>query len=61
MFCENCGERVYNGACVNCHEEVYIIEQNCMNDEPVNVSGLIETVNSYKSEIEENLKKGAKE
>lgn len=25
--CEDCGCRVYSGACVNCHEEVYIAEQ----------------------------------
>ena len=25
--CENCNCKVYNGACVNCHEEVYIMEQ----------------------------------
>jgi len=26
--CENCGSKVYNGHCVNCHEETYIAEQN---------------------------------
>lgn len=25
--CENCGEKVYDGACVNCHEEIYIEQQ----------------------------------
>lgn len=24
--CENCGCRVYNGVCTNCHEETYILE-----------------------------------
>lgn len=27
-YCEDCGCRVYNGACTNCHEEVYIAEQH---------------------------------
>ena len=26
-YCENCGCKEYNGACVNCHEAVYIEEQ----------------------------------
>ena len=26
-YCENCGEKVYNGACTNCHEEIYIEQQ----------------------------------
>ncbi len=25
--CEDCGSRVYGGRCVNCHEELYIIDQ----------------------------------
>jgi hypothetical protein len=25
--CENCGEAVYDGRCVNCHEELYIQDQ----------------------------------
>ncbi len=27
MTCENCGCRVYNGNCINCHEVVYIRDQ----------------------------------
>lgn len=27
MTCEDCGCKVYNGHCVNCHEEIYIEEQ----------------------------------
>lgn len=34
-YCENCGCRVYNGKCVNCHEETYIYEQNEANDEQI--------------------------
>jgi hypothetical protein len=26
-YCENCGCAEYNGACVNCHEEIYIEDQ----------------------------------
>jgi hypothetical protein len=26
-YCENCGCKVYDGFCTNCHEEVYIEEQ----------------------------------
>jgi hypothetical protein len=27
-YCEDCGCAVYNGHCVNCHEEVFIAEQH---------------------------------
>lgn len=30
--CENCGSRVYNLGCVNCDEEAYIEEQECLTD-----------------------------
>jgi len=36
--CEDCGCKVYNGHCVNCHEETYIAEQNYQNDEPISFS-----------------------
>lgn len=26
-YCDNCGCRSYNGACTNCHEEIYIAQQ----------------------------------
>ena len=26
-YCENCGCKVFSGACTNCHEEIYIREQ----------------------------------
>ncbi len=35
QYCEDCGCKVYNGHCVNCHEETYIAEQNYGNDEPI--------------------------
>lgn len=27
-YCENCGCKSYDGACTNCHEELYIAEQH---------------------------------
>ena len=33
--CENCGCRVYDGHCVNCHEEIFIAVQNTECDEPI--------------------------
>lgn len=27
-YCEDCGCKMYNGACINCHEEVFIAEQH---------------------------------
>jgi hypothetical protein len=35
MYHKDCGCKVYNGHCVNCHEETYIAEQNYSNDEPI--------------------------
>ena len=34
-YCEDCGCEVYNGHCVNCHEELYIMDQyyEMVNDE----------------------------
>lgn len=26
-YCENCGYASYDGACTNCHEEIYIEQQ----------------------------------
>ena len=26
-YCPDCGCKSYNGACTNCHEELYIIDQ----------------------------------
>ena len=34
-YCEDCGCKMFNGACTNCHEEIYIEEQNMSNDEPI--------------------------
>lgn len=32
-YCKNCGCKEYDGRCVNCHEEYYILEQDSDNDE----------------------------
>lgn len=37
-YCEDCGCVVYSGACVNCNEEVYILEQDMGNNEHVEFS-----------------------
>lgn len=37
-YCEDCGCRVFHGACTNCHEEIYIEQQNMSNDEPISFS-----------------------
>lgn len=33
--CPDCGERMYDGACTWCHEEIYIAEQYEMDGEAV--------------------------
>jgi hypothetical protein len=34
-YCEDCGCRVYNGHCTNCHEEIFIEQQYIELGEPV--------------------------
>jgi hypothetical protein len=36
--CPDCGCKVYNGHCVNCHEETFIAEQNASLPEPCSMS-----------------------
>ena len=56
MYCEDCGCRVYNGHCVNCHEETYIAEQNAGNDEMIAFSPEFkEKLESQKEEAKELL------
>ena len=26
-YCENCGCKIFNGKCVNCHDELFILDQ----------------------------------
>lgn len=33
--CDDCGERIYDGCCTNCHEEVFIADQYERSGEPV--------------------------
>lgn len=35
QYCNDCGCKVYNGHCVNCHEETYIERQYVELGEPV--------------------------
>jgi len=48
--CENCGCKSYNGACTNCHEEIYIEEQYHRLGEGVPIL-INELVNQQKEEI----------
>lgn len=34
-YCEDCGCAVYGGRCVNCHEELYILDQYSDEDIPL--------------------------
>lgn len=57
MTCSDCGCKVYNGHCVNCHEETYIYYQNVSNDEVAPMSNdFIDTVNLQAKKAKEILK-----
>ena len=32
MHCSDCGTKIYNGRCSNCHEELYIFEEQIYKD-----------------------------
>lgn len=51
-YCENCGCEVYNGHCVNCHEEISIYEQSQQNDEQTEFSSefMNKVKDQYKTE-----------
>lgn len=34
-YCDDCGSKVYDGHCVNCHEEIFIEQQYIELGEPV--------------------------
>ena len=54
--CPDCGCKMYNGHCVNCHEETYIYEQNQQNEQPIAFSDeFIDKVNQQKEEAEQIL------
>lgn len=54
--CPDCGCKMYNGACVNCHEETYIYQQHL--EEPCCALSdkFLEAVEIQKGQIEQNLK-----
>lgn len=58
-YCPDCGSKMYNGACTNCHEEIYIEEQYCDLDMevPESISNLAaqqkETIKQRKREQHE--------
>ena len=54
-YCDNCGCKVFNGACVNCNEEVYIVEQYIELDMSV-PDVLLEKIKSYEHEIRSRKK-----
>ena len=58
MFCKNCGCKIYGGACVNCHEEFFIAEQNAGNEEPAPIPKVFQKLEEHREEIEENRKIG---
>ena len=58
MNCENCGCKVYNGHCVNCHEERYIYERSQFDDEPTSFSKeFLDKVREQDKEAKEIRKK----
>jgi len=53
-YCVNCGSKEFGGACVNCHEETYIMETNDRDENPVEFSkGFHDKVNEQSVEIGE--------
>lgn len=44
-YCPDCGCKMYNGVCTNCHEEIYIAEQYYELDMPM--------PDSFKEKLEE--------
>jgi hypothetical protein len=60
MYCEDCGCKVYNGHCTNCHEETYIAEQNANMENTEDMiafsPAFIEKVEQQKEEAKEIIK-----
>lgn len=56
--CEDCGTKLYSGACSNCHEETFIEQQNYESDEPIIFSeDFINKLEIQKQQIRENVKR----
>lgn len=58
-YCEDCGCKVYNGACTNCHEELYIMDQYYNAEEDLNYPFSDEFVDKVKEQREEVKRKKA--
>ena len=56
-YCDNCGCKVYSGACVNCHEAVYIQDQYIDLEMEVPDS-ILKEVEGHQAEIIKNQEKG---
>jgi hypothetical protein len=54
-YCDDCGCAKYNGACTNCHEEIYIEEQCHLMDEPPPVP-ISEKASEQREEIKRKKK-----
>jgi hypothetical protein len=56
-YCEDCGCKVFSGACVNCHEEIYIEAQYFELDEypPESIS---KKARDHEKQIKLNPKRG---
>lgn len=57
--CENCGCRVYSGRCVNCHEELYILDKyidQCL-DLPGEDSNFMKAVRTQTKQVAQARKK----
>lgn len=59
-YCENCGCKVFNGRCTNCHEELYILDQYLEQDMelPAPDSDFMKKVVAQENEVSENQGNG---
>lgn len=51
MSCDNCGTKLRNGICTNCHEELYINDFQMPEDPPVVGKEWNELVSHQRKEI----------
>lgn len=56
-YCKNCGEKAYDGACTNCHEEIYIERQYVDLDMPIPKT-ISDLADKHRSEINRMLPQG---
>lgn len=57
-YCEDCGCKVYDGRCTNCHEELYILDQYLELDMelPSEDSKFMKKVRECEYKVEQKLK-----